>query len=162
MSRTRSDNSVTPTIRMSARRYTFALTLNDEASSPVGDVVSNPRSAATVARAVIGSEITECVLVIFLDARHRVTGYAEVARGTINASRLSPRDVLVPSLLANAAAIAVAHNHPSGDPSPSRADRVVTVALRDAAELVGLQLLDHVIVTPAAHFSFREDEGWGG
>ena len=159
MTRKHSDNSVTPTIRISARRYTFALTLNDEASSPVGDVVSNPRSAATVARAVIGSEITECVLVIFLDARHRVTGYAEVARGTINASRLSPRDVLVPSLLANAAAIA--HN-PSTDPSPSRADRVVTVALRDAAELVGLQLLDHLIVTPTAHFSFRGDEGWGG
>lgn len=162
MSGTPSDKSVTPLVRISARRYTFALILNDEASAPVGDVVNDPRSAATVARAVVGSEITECVLVIFLDARHRVTGYAEVARGTINASRLAPRDVLVPALLANAAAIAIAHNHPSGDPSPSRADRLVTVALRDAAELVGLQLLDHVIVTPRAHFSFREDEGWGG
>ncbi len=149
------------TIRVSARRFSFALAVNDEAAASVGDLVTSPNAAASVARAVIGSEISECVLAIFLDARHRVIGFAEVSRGTINASRLSPRDVLVPCLLANAGSVVVAHNHPSGDPSPSRADRVVTTALLQAAELVGVQLLDHVIVTPTRHFSFREQEGWG-
>lgn len=52
------------------------------------------------------------------------------------------------------------HNHPSGTPSPSRADRQVTMALREATQLVGLPLLDHIIVTDSDHYSFRESEGW--
>jgi DNA repair protein RadC len=54
----------------------------------------------------------------------------------------------------------VAHNHPSGDPSPSRADRVVTEALRNAAALIGVPMLDHIVVAARAHHSFREVEGW--
>jgi len=84
-----------------------------------------------------------------------------VARGTLNAARLTPRDILVRALALNAASVAVAHNHPSGDETPSRADRQVTAVLRDACNLVGIPLLDHVIVTDTAHYSFRETEGWG-
>jgi DNA repair protein RadC len=74
---------------------------------------------------VIGSELSEVVIVLILDSRNRVMGYTEVARGTVNASWLTPRDVFLPALLANAAAI-VADNHPSGDWSPSPADHRVT------------------------------------
>jgi len=98
--------------------------------------------------------------VLFVNARNRISGYAEVARGTINAARLQPRDVLVPAFCANAAGLIVCHNHPSADATPSRADRVVTAALRNAAQIVGLPLLDHIIVTDTEHFSFRSEEGW--
>jgi DNA repair protein RadC len=151
--------SVTPTIRVSTRRVSFSFALND-AAPHVGQTVTAPAEAVRIARAVIGDEISECVLVIFLDARHRVSGYAEVARGTLNAARLQPRDVYSRALLAAACSIIIAHNHPSQDAAPSRADRHVTRVLRDAGALLGVALLDHIIVTATEHFSIREDERW--
>jgi DNA repair protein RadC len=102
----------------------------------------------------------EEVWVLMLDARHRPIACQTVAVGGINSSRLVPRDVLAPALRAGAAALVVAHNHPSGDPAPSRADRLVTEALRSAAGLVGIPMLDHLIVAGRGHHSFREVEGW--
>ena len=149
-----------PSIGVRTRRVELTLGVADHTHSPIGATVADARDAATVARAAIGSEITECVIVLFLDARNRVTGYSEVARGTVNAARLSPRDVLVPALYSGAPAIAVSHCHPSGDPSPSRADHTVTAVLRDAARIIGITLVDHIIVTPTAHWSFRHEERW--
>jgi DNA repair protein RadC len=83
-------------IRVTTRRYTFQLVY------PAGTSVSCPRDAVEIARHVIGSEITEVILAVFVDARHRVIGYAEIARGTLNANRFTPRDVLVPAMLAGA------------------------------------------------------------
>lgn len=102
----------------------------------------------------------EQVWVLTLDARHRPIGCETVAVGSLNSSRLVPRDVLAPVLRAGAAAFVVAHNHPSGDCSPSRADRMVTQALRNAAALVGVPMLDHIVVAARGHHSFREVEGW--
>ncbi len=152
--------SAMPTIHVHTQRVRLTLGVADRADPPVGETVLSATSAAAVARAAIGREVTECVLVIFLDARRRVTGYSEVARGTINAARLTPRDVLTPACLACAAAICVAHNHPTGIATPSRADREVTIALRDAARLMGITLVDHLIVTPSGHYSFAGDEQW--
>jgi DNA repair protein RadC len=102
----------------------------------------------------------EHVVTLLLDARHRLTAMETVAVGTVKASRLQPRDVFAPAMRADAVAVIIGHNHPSGDPTPSRADRLVTAAVRSAAALLGIQLLDHLIVTRTAHFSFRESEGW--
>ena len=102
----------------------------------------------------------EEVWALFLDARHRLISVEPVVAGTLNSARLLPRDVLAPALRSGAAALIVAHNHPSGEVSPSRADRLVTASLRDAARLLGLPLLDHLILTARSHFSFREVEGW--
>jgi DNA repair protein RadC len=151
--------SCIPRIRVSTRRVHLTLAVND-APPPVGESITGPVQAARIARAVIGGEITECVIAIFLDARLRVSGYSEVVRGTLNASRLSARDVFVPALHANAASVCIAHNHPSGDATPSRADREVTVVLREAGRLIGVPLSDHLIVTPDAAYSFREHDGW--
>ena len=147
-------------IRVSTHRYTFHIVRESEPAYPVGATVSCPREVVQIAQHVIGSEITECLIAIFLDARHRVIGYAEVARGTLNATRFTPRDVLVPAISLGAGALVVAHNHPSGAPDASRADRVVTAALRSACELIGVPLLDHIIVTETGFWSFRESEGW--
>jgi DNA repair protein RadC len=102
----------------------------------------------------------EQVVVLLLDARHRPIKLETVAVGTINASRLQPRDVFGPALRSDAVAVIIGHNHPSGDPAPSRADRVVTAALRSAGALLGVPVLDHLIVARRGHHSFRETESW--
>jgi len=121
--------------------------------------VSSPRDALLLLDDLRRAR-AERIVALLLDARHRLLRVEEVAVGTLNATRLQPRDVLAPALGAGAAAIVLAHNHPSGDPAPSRADRQVTVALRDAAGVVGVALLDHVIVARQGHYSFREAEAW--
>jgi DNA repair protein RadC len=147
-------------IRVTTRRYSFQVVREAAPAYPAGVAVDGPRNAVAIARHVIGGEIAEVIIVLLLNSRHRVTGFAEVARGTVNASRFNPRDVLVPALAGNAAAVIVCHNHPSGDPSPSPPDRRATRALREACDIVGIPLLDHVIVTDTGHHSFRETEGW--
>jgi DNA repair protein RadC len=146
-------------IRVTTTRYSFQVGREAAPAYPAGITVGSPPDAVSIARNVIGSEIAE-VLLVLLDSRHRVAGFTEVARGTVNANRFSPRDVLVPALAGNAAAIIVCHNHPSGDPTPSQADRRVTNALRDACAIVDIPLLDHLIVTDTGHHSFREAGGW--
>lgn len=121
--------------------------------------VSSPRDALLLLDDLRGSR-TERIVSLLLDSRHRLIRRELVALGTVNASRLSPRDVLAPALVAGATAVVVAHNHPSGDPTPSRADRQVTAALRDAAAVVGVDLLDHLILGRREHHSFREAETW--
>ncbi len=122
-------------------------------------VITSPREAVLLLGG-LRAALREEVWVLMLDARHRPISCATVAVGGINSSRLAPRDVLAPALRAGSAALVVAHNHPSGDPAPSRADRVVTEALRSASALVGIPMLDHIIVAARAHHSFREVEGW--
>ena len=152
--------TVMPKIRVQTQRVRLSLAVADAPEAPVGETVVGSDVAVNVARAVIGDEITECVLAIFLDARCRVTGYTEVVRGTLNAARLTPRDIFVPALLANAHAVIVVHNHPSGTADPSRADRSVTYTLRSAAHLIGVPLIDHLIVTATGHYSFAVAEAW--
>jgi DNA repair protein RadC len=106
-------------------------------------------------------EAAERVVAVLLDARHRLLRVETIAHGTLNASRFIPRDLLGPALAAGAAAVVLAHNHPSGDPAPSRADRRVTDVMRAACELVGVALLDHVILGGGGQYSFRHADGWG-
>ncbi len=145
-------------IRIATRRYTFEIVR--EQGAEYRRTVASPHDAVDIARGVIGSELSEVMIVLMLDARQRVMGYTEVARGTVNAARLTPRDLFLPALLSNAAAVVACHNHPSGAVEPSPSDRRVTRVLREAGELLGLPLVDHLIVTDSAHFSFRDLEGW--
>lgn len=124
-----------------------------------GPTIGSPREALLLLEGIRCAG-REQVVVILLDARHRPMSVDIVAVGTLNATRLLPRDVLGPALRADAAAVIVGHNHPSGDPAPSRADRVVTAALRSAGHLVGVPVIDHLIVARTGHHSFREAEAW--
>ena len=83
---------------------------------------------------------------IFLDNRHRVLGFEELFRGTIDNTTVYPREVVLQALRRNAAALILAHNHPSGVAEPSDADRLITRRIRDALELVDIRLLDHFII----------------
>lgn len=99
---------------------------------------------------------TEEFWALLLDGKHRVLAWHQVSVGTLNMSLVHPREVFGAAVRLGAAAIAVAHNHPSGDPTPSREDLAVTKRLRDAGELLGIPLMDHVIIGEASNVSLRE------
>ncbi|MBN1335089.1 MAG: DNA repair protein RadC [Deltaproteobacteria bacterium] len=92
---------------------------------------------------------------LLLDRRQRVRGYRVLTRGTDGHTIVDPRQVLREALLAGAAGVIVAHNHPSGDPTPSAADVEVTIRLEEAARLVGVDLVDHIVIAGANWRSLR-------
>ncbi len=94
--------------------------------------------------------------VVLLDGRHRLIAVEEVSVGTLTASLVHPREVFREAIRCAAGSLLLVHNHPSGDPRPSAEDRAVTSRLRAAGELLGIQVVDHVIVAVGGYFSFRE------
>ena len=103
----------------------------------------------------------ESLRVVLLDTRYRLLRVEEVSRGSLNESIAHPREVFRPAIIAAAYAVIVVHNHPSGDPSPSQSDHSLTRRLNEAAELLQIKLLDHVIIGAPAdgrapYFSFKE------
>jgi len=99
----------------------------------------------------------EQFLVILLNSKNKVISTEVVSEGSLNASVVHPREVFAPALLQHAAAICVAHNHPSGDPAPSGEDRQLTAVLAAAGRTLGIPLLDHIIIGDGAYYSFQED-----
>ena len=103
----------------------------------------------------------ESLRVVLLDTRYHLMRIVEVSLGSVNESIAHPRDVFRPAVISSAYAVIVAHNHPSGDPSPSQADHSLTRRLAEGAELLQIKLLDHIIIGAPAegrppYFSFRE------
>lgn len=101
----------------------------------------------------------EHFVVLMLDQKNHVIGIHTVSMGSLTASIVHPREVYKAAILANAAAIMCGHNHPSGDPQPSREDRAITQRLAEAGKLLGINVVDHIIIGGAGtYFSFA-DEG---
>lgn len=98
---------------------------------------------------------------LYLDAKGRLVHERMVSLGTLTSSLVHPREVFAPAVAHRAAAVIVAHNHPSGDPEPSAEDRSTTRRLQRAGRLLGIELLDHVVVARAGYVSFLE-RGWLG
>jgi DNA repair protein RadC len=99
----------------------------------------------------------ECFFVVTLNQRHRIIDRYLVAVGTLSEALVHAREVFKPALRDSAAAVALMHNHPSGDPTPSPEDRALTSRLKQAAELLGIRLLDHIVLGRDSHVSFAED-----
>jgi DNA repair protein RadC len=106
----------------------------------------NPRDSAAFMKAQLAHRPYEVFVCLFLDNRHRVLAFEELFRGTLDGASVHPREVVRASLRHNAAAVIFAHNHPSGVAEPSAADRAITRELRDALQLVGIRVLDHLVV----------------
>lgn len=94
---------------------------------------------------------------VLLDQRRRVIRSVILSTGTAEASICHPRDVFRAAVLASASSVAVFHNHPSGDPLPSAADRLATRQLVSAGELMSIEVIDHIILTGTTYFSFKEE-----
>jgi DNA repair protein RadC len=116
-----------------------------------------PDGVAALARAFIGDEPREVFCAIYLDSRHRPLAVHRVSVGTAEVTTVHPREVYGPALMLGAVRIVVAHNHPSGDPAPSAEDRMVTERLRQAGQLLGVEMLDHVVLGSERFYSFAEE-----
>ncbi|MCP1111638.1 JAB domain-containing protein, partial [Lachnospiraceae bacterium PAL227] len=123
-------------------------------------LITSPRDAADLMANELALYDREVMCVLNLNTKGGVLNMNIVSMGTINASLVSPREVFKASILSNAASIIICHNHPSGEPTPSREDVLLTQRLKNAGELLGIELLDHVIVggVTGKRFSFMEEE----
>ncbi|WP_458068252.1 JAB domain-containing protein [Rhodanobacter sp. BL-MT-08] len=108
--------------------------------------IDNPGNAFDYLRMRLGALLHEEFHIMWLDNRHRILDCQKLFTGTINGASVYPREVVRAALAINASAAILAHNHPSGVAEPSAADRVITKEIRNALELVGVQILDHVVV----------------
>lgn len=111
-----------------------------------GDAFSDPGSAGVYFARRLRARPREVFAGLFLDARHRALAFEELFQGTIDGCEVHAREVVRRALATNAAAVIVGHNHPSGNPQPSAADRAVTERLRDCLALVDVRLLDHFVI----------------
>ena len=121
-----------------------------------GDALTDPEATRAYLRQRLADRAYEVFAVVFLDNRHRVIACEELFRGTIDGAAVYPREVVKAALSPNAAAVLLAHNHPSGIPEPSRADRELTRRRREALALVDIRVLDHLVIGDGASTSFAE------
>lgn len=119
-------------------------------------ILNSPDRTREFLKVRLGGYEHEIFYVIFLDNRHRVIGFEELSRGTIDGASVYPREVVKSTLKYNAAAVIFAHNHPSGVAEPSHADRAITTRLVDALKLVDVRVLDHFVVGTTDVVSFAE------
>jgi len=121
-----------------------------------GDTLNSPQAVRNFLKLSIGAKQYESFTVLFLDVKHRLIQSAELARGTLDEASVYPREIIKQALQLNAAAIIIAHNHPSGSPEPSQADQQLTQTIKQAMQLLDLRLLDHFIVALPHVYSFAE------
>ncbi len=121
-----------------------------------GEALTSPDLTRRFLSARLRHRQHEVFACLFLDNRHRVLRFDELFRGTIDAASVYPREVVKQALACNAAAVILAHNHPSGVAEPSQADRHITRRLQDALALVDIRVLDHLVVGDGEAVSFAE------
>ena len=119
-------------------------------------VLANPKTARDYLVIHYAGQEREVFGCLFLDNRHRLICFDEVFHGTIDGASVHPREVVKLALARNAAAVILAHNHPSGVAEPSQADELITVRIRDALALVDIRVLDHLVVGGNVVVSFAE------
>ncbi len=113
--------------------------------------------AAALLREYLSGADREHFVVVLLDTQNRMIGLHTVTVGTLDATLVHPREVFKPAILANAASVLVAHNHPSGDTTPSAEDHSITRQLVIAGAVIGIDVVDHIIIGEStAYYSFAE------
>lgn len=136
-----------------ARRY-------GETEWPMGAPFRGSADIFAHFRERLGSEPVELFFAVLLDNKHRKLRDVIVSKGSLTASIVHPRDVYAQVVRWSAAAVIFVHNHPSGDPTPSREDIEITRRLRDVAEIVGVRVLDHIVIGKGRYVSFVDDGYW--
>ena len=111
-----------------------------------GCIIERPSSVFLYLQTIMGCYENEVFGSVFLDNQHRIICFEELFHGSINAANIYPREVVKKALSVNAAAVIFVHNHPSGEPEPSHADKHITVQLREVLNLIEVRVLDHVVV----------------
>jgi DNA repair protein RadC len=115
-----------------------------------------PRDAAMAFIRLLRDEPVEVCGLFCLATGQQVLAYHELSRGTVDTSLMHPREVFKVALLANATAVIIGHNHPSGDPNPSPDDIRLTQRIKSASDIIGIELLDHIVIAGDKYVSFKE------
>jgi DNA repair protein RadC len=121
-----------------------------------GETLTSPAKVKQYLQLLLGRQAHESFVVLHLDVQNRLIKCEELFRGTLTHTSVYPREVVKSALARNAAAVILAHNHPSGNAEPSHADRLLTRALQTALALVEVRILDHVVVAGSQTYSFAE------
>lgn len=146
------------TIRFKQIRAVYeTLTVKDE----VTEYFNSPNRLDSPAKiyhlfSFLKNETKEFFFTLHLDGKNRIICVDKVSIGSLNQSIVHPREVFKTSLLSSAASLILLHNHPSGDPAPSSSDREISRRLKDAGELMGIRVLDHIVIGGESYFSFVE------
>ena len=130
------------------------IVLND---IPESEHITSPADAAKVLMGRLRHETHEHFLVLLLNTKNRIITIQQVSEGSLTSAVVHPREVYAPAIVAHAAAILVAHNHPSGDPYPSIDDKSLTSTLSKAGDIIGIPLVDHLIIGDGHYYSFKEN-----
>jgi len=133
-----------------ARRHTF-----EELDR--GDVLTSPEATRIYLSQQLRHYQHEVFACLFLDNQHHILEFEELFRGTIDSASVYPREVVKKALVHNAAAVILAHNHPSGISEPSQADKLITDKLKQALALIDIRVLDHFIIGDGIPYSFAEN-----
>jgi DNA repair protein RadC len=136
--------------------FGLARRLSEEGFRP-GTLVRHGGDVAQVVRHTARGSRRENFFVVLLDVRSRVMGLQQVSTGVVDSAPVHPREVFGPAVRESAVAVVIAHNHPSGDPSPSKQDHDVTQRLKAAGTLLGIDVLDHVVVGTDRYYSFADE-----
>ena len=120
------------------------------------DSITSPEDGVALLMPRLRYESKEHFLVVLLNSKNKVLDIEQISEGSLNSSVVHPREVFAPAVLHHAAAILTAHNHPSGDPTPSKEDKDLTNTLVQAGKYMGIPVLDHIIIGDAKYFSFKE------
>ncbi len=127
-----------------------------KASAKEGLVFNSPGLVAQYFMETLRHRDTECVVAVFLDAKSRMIGEKKLSDGSVRMSLISPRQIFLEALHARAVNFILVHNHPSGDPTPSKLDRELTQNLYELGEMMDILLLDHIIIGDNSYTSFKE------
>lgn len=118
--------------------------------------IQAPQDAVELGKRFLEESDREQLLVCCLDAKNQPTAINVVSVGNLNTSLVHPREVFKPAILSNSASIILFHNHPSGDPTPSNEDKLITQRLRESGEILGIKLIDHIIIGDNSYTSLKE------
>ena len=122
--------------------------------------LSCPQDVAEFLMPRLRYAVKEQFIVILLNGKNKVVGTEIISEGSLSSSVVHPREVYASALLHHAAAIMVAHNHPSGDPKPSDEDREITSLLSQSGKVLGIPLVDHIVIGDGTYYSFLENEAF--
>lgn len=119
--------------------------------------VKTPHDAAKIFVPLLRSEKKEQFYVMLLNIKNKLLGVERISLGTLNSTLAEPRDVFALAMSKNAAALILAHNHPSGDPAPSTDDKSTTRRMIEAGDVLGIKVLDHIIVGAGRYYNFKDE-----
>lgn len=128
-----------------------------KASAKEGLIFTLPSSIAAYYMEELRHQRQEILKLLMLNTKSKLIGECNISKGTVNSSLISPRELFIEALERNAVSIILLHNHPSGDPTPSREDILATQRVKAAGELIGIELLDHIIIGNNCYKSFCEE-----